>query len=130
MYLNHHQLDGVIAEQELLEKVMAQQGLECTGAWDYDRKTFDRRFDLQEGRYYLRVFTYAIEGDVGAHNAVLKIVKPALGKYYYPHGVEYTDEVFPTHLVEACERILQNVEQALKEHGRAVTFPHAAEETV
>lgn len=125
MYLQHHQLDGLVADQELMEKVMATEGLECTGAWDYDRKTFDRRFDIQEGTFYLRVFTYAIDGDVGAHNATLKIVKPALGKYYYPHGVEYTDEAFPDHLVQACERILQSIEQTFKQYGHSVTFAQA-----
>lgn len=126
MYFNNHQLDGIIADQELMEKVMATEGLECTGAWDYDRKTFDRCFDVQEGRFYLRVFTYAVDGDVGAHNATLKIVKPALGKYYYPHGVEYTDEVFPDHLISACERILQNLQQTFRQYGHSVTFPTEA----
>lgn len=74
--------------------------------------TFDKRFDLREGRYYLRVFCNAISGDVGNRSAVLKINKPALGKYYYPHGVEYDeDEVFPVHLVKECEEILENVKK-------------------
>lgn len=123
MYFENQNLEGIVADQEFMEEVMAKVGLECTGAWDYDRKTFDRRFDIAEGRFYLRVFTYAVDGDVGAHNATLEILKPALGKYYYPHGVEYTDEVFPEHLVQACENILKTVEQEFaKFHIVAKTY--------
>lgn len=121
MYFENQNLEGITADQELMEKVMANVGLESTGAWDYDRKTFDRCFDVAEGRFYLRVFTYAVDGDVGAHNATLKMLKPALGKYYYPHGVEYTDEIFPDHLVQACERILHDVEQQFAEFGIVAT---------
>ena len=118
MYIENTKLEDIVAPQNLVEDIMARQGLECTGAWDYDRKTFDRRFDVREGRYYLRVFTYAKSGDVGAHNAELCILKPVIGKYYYPHGVEYgEDEVFPTHLVKKCEELLANVQKDFAEMG-------------
>lgn len=112
MYFENTKLENIVAKQKLVEDVMAKHGLECHGAWDYERKTFDRRFDVREGRFYLRVFTYAKSGDVGAHNAELCILKPVLGKYYYPHGVEYgEDEVFPAHLVKKCEEILAAVQK-------------------
>lgn len=112
MYFENKTLENITAGQELLVSVMEKNGLECHGGWDYDRMTFDKRFDLREGRYYLRVFCSAVSGDVGNRSAVLKIGKPALGKYYYPHGVEYDeDEVFPTHLVQECEQILENVKK-------------------
>ncbi|MFK2824882.1 YugN family protein [Bacillus sp. B190/17] len=80
------------------------------GQWDYERVTFDRRFDLKEGTYYLRVFGYAVEGDIGASDAVIQLMTPQLGKYYYPHGVEYgEDEVFPSSLIETCEKILVEI---------------------
>ncbi|QCR31684.1 YugN family protein [Lysinibacillus sp. SGAir0095] len=112
MYFDNKTLENITAEQELLVSVMGKNGLECHGAWDFDRMTFDKRFDLKEGRYYLRVFCQAISGDVGNNSAILKIAKPALGKYYYPHGVEYgEDEVFPKHLVTECEQILANIKK-------------------
>jgi len=41
-------------------------------------------------------------------------MKPVLGKYYYPHGVEYgDDEVYPAHLVKKCEEILKKVKLEL-----------------
>ncbi|MBM7608240.1 YugN family protein [Ureibacillus composti] len=118
MYFENKTLENITVDQELLVSVMKKQGLECHGGWDYDRMTFDRRFDIKEGRFYLRVFCSAVSGDVGAKDAVLKIQKPALGKYYYPHGVEYgEDEVFPNHLVKKCEELLANIKKDFAEHG-------------
>ena len=117
MYLENTQLESVQVDQEVLTKVLAKYGLECHGGWDYDRMTFDRKFDVREGRYYLRVFCNAVSGDVGAHNATLNINKPVIGKYYYPHGVEYKDEVFPAHLVKECESVLANVRKELTAYG-------------
>lgn len=112
MYFENKTLENIVADQEVIEEVLKKYGLECHGAWDYDRMTFDRRFDLNEGCYYLRVFCTAVSGDVGTNNAVLKFLKPALGKHYYPHGVEYgEDEVFPKHLVAKCEEILENAKK-------------------
>ena len=117
MYFENKTLENITAEQGLLVSIMEKNGLQCDGGWDFDRMTFDKRFDLKEGRYYLRVFCSAISGDVGNRSAVLKIKKPALGKHYYPHGVEYTDEVFPKHLILECEEILSNVKKDFSAHG-------------
>jgi len=119
MYFENKTLENITVEQELLVTVMEKHGLECHGGWDFDRMAFDKRFDLKEGRYYLRVFCAAVSGDVGNNTAILKIQKPALGKYYYPHGVEYdeNEEVFPVHLVKECEEILSNIKNLLAAHG-------------
>lgn len=120
MYFDNKTLENITVEQDLLVSVMNKNGLECDGAWDYDRMTFDKRFDLKEGRYYLRVFCTAVSGDVGNNTAVLKILKPALGKYYYPHGVEYENEVFPKHLVKECEQILASARREFLSYGLEV----------
>lgn len=120
MYFENKTLEDITVEQAVLVEVMEKNGLECYGTWDYDRMTFDKRFDLKEGRYYLRVFCTAISGDCGNNTATLKILKPAIGKYYYPHGVEYgEEEVFPKHLVKKCEDILENVKKDLSQLGLA-----------
>lgn len=93
-----------------LDDLMLSYGLVRAGQWDYERVTYDRKFDLKEGIYYLRIFGLAVEGDVGADKAVIQLKIPALGKYYYPHGVEYgADEHFPKTLVSQCEKILHDV---------------------
>jgi len=116
MQFKNTKVENIVVDQEFLTNILKKHGLECHGAWDYDRMVFDRRFDVKEGRFYLRLFCSAISGDVGAHDATLKILTPALGKYYYPHGVEYTDEVFPTHLVNDCEAILEDVAKDLAQY--------------
>ncbi|MBP2239998.1 hypothetical protein J2Z40_000551 [Cytobacillus eiseniae] len=103
-------LEKMKADLNRLDDLMDSYGLVRAGQWDYERVTYDRKFVLKEGTYYLRVFGYASEGDVGADEAVIQLMTPALGKHYYPHGVEYgEDEVYPKTLVSQCEKILANV---------------------
>jgi hypothetical protein len=103
-------LEKVKADLNRLDELLPDYGLERHGQWDYERVTYDRRFDLKEGTYYLRVQGYAVEGDVGAHKAVIQLLDPLLGKHYYPHGVEYGEgEHFPKSLVNQCEKILNDL---------------------
>lgn len=98
------------ADLNRIDEVMQEHHLVRAGQWDYERVTYDRKFELKEGIFYLRVFGYSTEGDVDTFNATIQLMTPALGKYYYPHGVEYgEDENFPDSLVEQCEKILDDV---------------------
>ena len=102
------------ADLNRLDEVMKSHGLVREGQWDYERVTYDRKFEIKEGTFYLRVFGHAAEGDVGAHDAVIQLMTPLLGKHYYPHGVEYGDaEHFPGHLVTKCESILADVKKEI-----------------
>lgn len=115
MYIENTDLENITADLQLVSRIMRKNGLECSGAWDYERITFDRRFDVREGTFYLRVFAIAKSGEIDpdAGDAVISLLKPALGKYYYPHGVEYDNEVFPAHLVKKCEETLASVKKEL-----------------
>lgn len=98
-----------------LDEVMADNGLLRSEHWDYERVTYDKKFELKDGVYYLRVFGFALEGDVGAHRALIQLKTPVLGKHYYPHGVEYgEDEHFPLSLQRQCETILAAVKAELE----------------
>jgi hypothetical protein len=102
--------DNMKADLIRLDEVMLDYGLVREGQWDYERVTYDRKFELKEGVFYLRVRGYAVEGDVGAHKATIQLMTPLLGKYYYPFGVEYGEgETFPTSLVNQCKKILDDV---------------------
>ncbi|WNS77046.1 YugN family protein [Bacillus sp. DTU_2020_1000418_1_SI_GHA_SEK_038] len=102
-----------------LDEVMLSKGLVREGQWDYERVTYDRRFDLKEGTFYLRVFGQSIEGDVDTFKAVIQLKTPVLGKYYYPHGVEYgEDEVFPKSLVSQCEKILNDLNSEIEKFAK------------
>ncbi|WP_078409358.1 YugN family protein [Priestia abyssalis] len=103
-------IENLTADLTRLDEIMEDLGLVRAGQWDYERVTYDRKFELQKDVYYLRVQGYAVEGDVGAHHAAIKLMTPLLGKHYYPHGVEYGEgEDFPKSLVDQCTKILAEV---------------------
>lgn len=102
------------ADLNRLDEAMDEHGLIRAEQWDYERVNYDRKFELREGVFYLRVQAYAIEGDVGAHRATMQLLTPLLGKHYYPHGVEYgSEENFPHALIKQCESILTDVSKEI-----------------
>ncbi|AKP46735.1 MULTISPECIES: YugN family protein [Bacillus] len=108
-------LEKYKADLNRLDEIMEEHRLIRAGQWDYERVTYDRKFELKEGVYYLRVQGYAVEGDVGAHDAVIQLMTPILGKHYYPHGIEYgDDEYYPEYLVKECESVLSAVKKEIE----------------
>lgn len=113
-------LEGLKADLNRLDEVMLSYGLVREGQWDYERVTYDRKIELKDGVYYLRVFGYAAEGDVGAHKAIIQLMTPLLGKHYYPHGIEYGEgETFPKNLVTQCEKILTDIKNEVEKFAQA-----------
>lgn len=107
-------IENITADLNRLDDLMPEYQLIRAEQWDYERVSYDRKFELREGTYYLRILGYAIEGDVGAHRATMKLMVPLLGKHYYPHGLEYGEgEYFPPSLVKQCEKILSQVKEEL-----------------
>ncbi|MFJ7728900.1 YugN family protein [Neobacillus sp. NPDC097160] len=105
-------IENLKAELTRLDEVMHEHGLVRAGQWDYERVTYDRKFELKEGVYYLRVQGDAIDGDVDTYKATIQLMTPILGKHYYPHGVEYGEgENFPASLVNQCKKILETVKE-------------------
>ncbi|MDW6054163.1 YugN family protein [Bacillus paralicheniformis] len=112
MKFEESDIEGLTADLNRLDDIMENEGFVRAGQWDYERVTYDRKFDMVEGRYYLRVFGYAVEGDVGARRAVIKLMTPLLGKYYYPHGVEYGEnEHFPPQLLKTSKTVLNSIKE-------------------
>jgi hypothetical protein len=109
-------IEKLKAELNRLDEVMDKHGLVRAGQWDYERVTYDRKFELKEGVFYLRVQGYALEGDVDTFKATIQLMTPLLGKHYYPHGVEYGEgENFPTSLVNSCKKILETVKEEVSQ---------------
>ncbi|MEH7417089.1 YugN family protein [Neobacillus drentensis] len=107
-------IEKLKADLNRLDDVMHEYGLVRAGQWDYDRVTYDRKFELKEGVFYLRVQGFAVEGDVDVFKATIQLLTPLLGKHYYPHGVEYGEgENFPASLVTQCKKILENVAEEI-----------------
>lgn len=103
-------LENFQLDLDRLDEVMETNRMVRAGQWDYDRVTYDHKFQIKEGIFYLRIQGYATEGDVGANQATIQLMTPILGKHYYPHGVEYgEDENFPAHLVKQCKQMIANI---------------------
>ncbi len=108
-------LEGVTAELSRLNDLMEGKGLILAGQWDYERVTYDKKFSVPEGTFYLRIQGTAKEGDVGGSRSRDSAEGPLLGKHYYPHGVEYgSAEEFPEQVVAESKALLLELEESLK----------------
>jgi hypothetical protein len=109
-------LSGKVVQFSVLEHLMQDIGFVLAGQWDYERVTYDYKFeDMVSGDvYYLRVQGIAVEGEIPNQYAQVKLLAPLLGKHYYPHGVEYADEEFPKNILDQSNRKLQAVKEAIE----------------
>lgn len=109
-------IETLVVPQSLLHNAMNKHGLVLGGHWDYERMTFDFKYEIPEGIYYLRFPGYALEGDVGARTATLQLMDPYMGKHYFPTGMEYgEDEHFPDRIVSHAVQKIRNVYAELAE---------------
>lgn len=109
-------IENVVADLNHLDVIMDELGFVRAGQWDYERVTYDHKIELFEAKevYYLRVQGYAVEGDIGKHEASIKLLTPLLGKHYYPHGVEYGDgEHFPKTVLARSQELLNKLSAEL-----------------
>jgi len=114
MYFENTGIENTVIDLNILDDLMKKHGLVRAGQWDYERVTYDKKYIIKEGTFYLRVFGFTKDGDVGAHDANITLLKPVIGKHYYPHGVEYGEnEVFPKHLLKSSEQTLAAVKTEL-----------------
>lgn len=103
-------VDKMKADLNRLDEVMSSHGMYRDGQWDYERVTYDKKFEIKEGTFYLRIQGHTANGDIGKHDAIIQLMTPLLGKHYYPHGIEYGEgEHFPAHLVTTCEKLLGEI---------------------
>ena len=115
MYFENTGIENISADLFILDEIMLQHDLIRGGQWDYERVTYDKKYTLKEGTFYLRIFGYTTDGDVDSREGTINLKKPVVGKHYYPFGVEYgEDEHFPKSLVKDCEATLKSVAEALQ----------------
>ncbi len=101
MQFTNTKFNGAVVDLTLLTEIMEKNHFVLAGQWDYERVTYDYKFEILNDVYYLRVQGLAVEGDIGSRHAEIKLLPPLLGKHYYPHGVEYGDgETFPTNVIQ------------------------------
>jgi hypothetical protein len=107
-------LNGKVVEFSLLEHVMESHGIIRAGQWDYERITYDYKFeDMTNGDvYYFRIPCHVLEAETETPHAKVELGTPYLGKHYYPHGVEY-DEEFPKHVTNQCNKLIEALHNEL-----------------
>ncbi|MBU9720475.1 MULTISPECIES: YugN family protein [Bacillaceae] len=107
-------LEGYKIEFQALEEIMEEAGFHYV--YDYERVTFDYKIVVRDDVYYFRIQAHAIEGEIPSHHSVVQIVNIALGKHYYPFGVEY-DEDFPKNIVDKCNKKIELITSNIKEEA-------------
>lgn len=118
MYFENTGIEDIVADLMILDDIMLEHDLIRGGQWDYERVTYDKKYVLKEGTFYLRIFGYTTDGDVDRRDAIMNLKKPVIGKHYYPFGVEYgEDEHFPKSLLKDCEATLKAVREALQPYN-------------
>lgn len=118
MYVENTGIKGLVTDLKVMEEVMVRNNLNLDGQWDYERVTFDKKYVIREGTYYLRIFGELVEGDIDGRDATIRLKQPVIGKYYYPFGVEYGEgEDFPASLVKDCELTTKAVYDELKKYS-------------
>ncbi|WP_369902908.1 YugN family protein [Bacillus manliponensis] len=116
MKFTNTKIENIVVDFNRLTEVMEEHRFVLAGQWDYERVTYDYKFEVLQHVYYLRIRGVAAKGDIGGSHAEVKLLAPLLGKHYYPHGVEYgADETFPTNVLQKSEQLLQNIEKELEE---------------
>lgn len=110
-------IEDSIIDLKVMDHLMETVGFVRAGQWDYERVTYDYKFEnMDNGEvYYLRVQGYAIEGEVDTSHCIIKMLVPLLGRHYYPHGVEYSEENFPKTIINHSKRLLEKVKEGLNE---------------
>lgn len=118
MYIEDTGIENIVTDLSILDEIMLKHDLVRAGQWDYERATFDKKYMIKEGTFYLRVFSYTTDGDVDTRKATMILKKPVVGKHYYPHGVEYGEgEHFPESLLKDCVATLKAVSEALQPYN-------------
>ena len=118
MYFEDTGIEDLVADLSILDDIMLDHDLVRAGQWDYERVTYDKKYVIKEGTFYLRIFGYTTDGDVDTRDAIMNLKKPVIGKHYYPFGVEYgEDEHFPDSLLKDCKATLKTVHEALQPYN-------------
>ncbi len=98
MVFENSTLETMLVSQDILQDVMNKNGLVLGGAWDYERMTFDFKYEIPEGVYYLRVPGYAVEGDVGAKKCHHPADGPLYGQALLSDRVKYAQWDSPNYI--------------------------------
>lgn len=122
MRFEETKIESVEISFPTLEQIMKMAGMVRGGQWDYERVTYDFKFEFaHDGSvYYFRIPGVAVKNHIEQRDCVVKLGAPYLGRHYYPHGIEYNEE-FPDNVVEKCKDRIQVIESAFEELKSVLT---------
>lgn len=121
MELENTGIEDIVIDVKPLSHALGLHAFIKGEQWDYERITYDYRIESPEKNvtYYIRIQAYAIEGDIDRGNAVVQILKPLLGKHYYPHGIEYGEEEgFSESLIERAHGLVSRAREAIEQYKK------------
>ncbi|MBN8234322.1 hypothetical protein JF544_03640 [Halobacillus kuroshimensis] len=116
-------LEGLVVDYKPLTEIMEKNGFILGGSWDYERVTYDYKLMAPEKNitHYVRIQGFALEGDVDKGDAVIRLMKPLLGRHYYPHGVEYGhQEGFSDDMIQKAKTLIAKVAEPAKKYHSQV----------
>jgi hypothetical protein len=114
MYLENVNIENCEVDFLYLDDIMKNLNFSIGDHWDYERVVYDYKFKNNYGIFYLRIPGVAKEGNIGDKEAVICLKKPYIGKYYFNHGLEYSDdEFFPKQVVNSSKDLLKRFEKLL-----------------
>ncbi|MYL48828.1 hypothetical protein GLV98_05000 [Halobacillus litoralis] len=116
-------IEGLVVDYKPLTEIMERNGFILGGSWDYERVTYDYKIPAPEKNitYYIRIQGFALEGDVDKGDAVVRLMKPLLGRHYYPHGVEYGhQEGFTDSIISKAKSLVSKVVEPAKRYHSQV----------
>lgn len=110
-------IEGNVINFHVLEQMMDEAGLVRGGQWDWDRTTYDFKFENKNNGevYYLRIPGETVKGDIERADADIRLGIPYVGRHFYPHGVEYDVEI-PEHVTRICKERLNVVKELIQSH--------------
>lgn len=122
-------IEGKVIQFSTLEDIMKTLEIIRGGQWDWERVTYDHKFENRStgAIHYLRVQGEAIKGELEDPDAEIKLKTPILGHHYYPHGIEY-DEEMPGFIVNSCNEKLAQLKELLEEEELAYTKTFSIED--
>jgi hypothetical protein len=81
-------LEGKTFDLYELESVMKPMGYVISGNWEYDHGYFDYKIDDSDGYQFLRVPFRAVDGQLDAIGATVRLQKPFLLSHQYQDDID------------------------------------------
>ncbi|MBD1370956.1 hypothetical protein IC620_01085 [Hazenella sp. IB182357] len=112
MILNEIKTKGIKKEFRETEKVLKSLGF-VRWAWDYEKATYDYKYNHDGKEYYLRLRGTVINDKQLEHpKALLELGTPVFARHFFPHGLDDSVEI-PKDLLTTVNEKLKEMEAAL-----------------